>query len=91
VKFVDFMTDALDNNYRQLEWWTAIATLSPDKTPVTYPAGFVVLHKGKLYQATAPSQGKEPDLNPASWKPLPEPADDVRLAPGSPHKSLGLQ
>jgi hypothetical protein len=91
VKFLDFMTKELDDNHRKLEWWTDTATLSPGKTPVTYPTGFVVLHKGKLYQATAASQGKEPDKHPEAWKALPEPADDVRLDPGSPHKPLGLR
>jgi hypothetical protein len=91
VEFREFMTAPLDDNYRHLEWWTDVATLSPGKTPVTYPAGFVVVHKGKLYEALAPSQGQAPDTHPEAWKALPDPADDVRLAPGSPHAPLGLQ
>lgn len=91
VQFRNFMTPALDQDYRRIEWWTDVASLSPQKTPVTYPAGFVVLHKGKLYEALAPSQGKAPDQNPDSWKELPAPADDVRLAPSSPHQGMGIK
>jgi hypothetical protein len=91
VVFRDFMGAELDENYRKLEWWTDVATLSPDHRAVTYAAGAYVTHQGVLYQALAENQGAPPDEHPESWKALPAPADDVRLTPGSPHAGLGLR
>lgn len=91
VKFRDFMGAAIDTNYRKLEFWTDIATLSPDRRAVTYQPGDFVVHLGRLYAATTTNSGKRPDQNPADWKALPDPADDVRLAPDSPHAGLGIR
>lgn len=91
VRFRDFMGAELDENYRRLEWWTDKATLSPDQRVVSYAAGAFVVHRGKLYKALAQNQGKPPDQNPALWQALPDPADDVRLSPDSPHAGLGLR
>ncbi len=90
-KFRDFMTPALDGNYRNLEFWTDIATMSPDQRAVTYHPGDFVMYQGKLYEAITTNSGKPPDVNPSDWKALPDPADDVRLAPDSPHPGLGIR
>jgi hypothetical protein len=91
VQFRDFMGAALDENYRQLEWWTERATLSPDQRVVTYTKGAFVMHQGELYQALAENQGQPPSEHPESWQHLPAPADDVRLSESSPHGGLGLR
>jgi hypothetical protein len=91
VRFRDFMTPELDANVRRLEWWTDVATLSPDKRAVTYAKGAVVVHQGTLYRALAENTGKAPDQSPKAWQALPAPADDVRLAADSPHAGLGVR
>ena len=91
VKFRELMTPELDANVRLLEWWTDVATLSPDMRPVTYAKDAVVVHQGTLYRALTENSGKAPDQNPSDWKALPAPADDVRLAADSPHAGLGVR
>jgi hypothetical protein len=91
VRFREFMGAYLDADYRRLEWWTARATLSPDQRAVVYPAGAHVLQGGTLYEALSENQEKEPAANPDAWRALPPPADDVRLAPDSPHAGLGIR
>ncbi len=91
VRFRDFMTGAIEENTRRLEWWTDRATLSPDERAVVYPKGFHVLHQGALYEAIAENQGRQPDQHPDVWRALPPPADDVRLSADSPHQGLGLR
>jgi hypothetical protein len=91
VQFRDFMLPELDENVRQLEWWTDVATLSPDKRAVTYPEGAVVVHGGTLYRAKQQNSGKKPDQSADAWEELPPPADDVRLAAGSAHEGLGVR
>ncbi len=91
VIFRDFMGEELDNNYRNLEWWTATATLHPTDAPVVYPVGFFVMHEGTLYRARTENQGKAPNENPSDWEELPAPADDVRLADDSPYAGLGVR
>jgi hypothetical protein len=91
VQFRDFMTPELDANVRLLEWWTDVATLSPDERAVTYETGAVVVHQGTLYRALAQNSGKVPDQNPKLWEALPPPADDVRLTDDSPHQGLGVR
>jgi hypothetical protein len=91
VRFRDFMGDAIDENYRSLEWWTDRATLGPGQPVVVYPKGSFVVHKGTLYEASSENQQKPPDANPDVWKALPAPADDVRLRADSPHKGLGIR
>jgi len=91
VQFRDFMTPELDEDVRRLEWWTDVATLSPDMGAVAYAKGALVVHQGTLYRALAENTGKAPDQSPAVWRALPAPADDVRLADGSPHAGLGVR
>lgn len=91
VAFRDFMGPELDENYRALEWWTPVATLSPDQRAVVYPAGAFVVHRGTLYRALTENEGLAPDEHPETWEALPAPADDVRLADDSPHHGLGLR
>lgn len=91
VRFRDFMGDAIDENYRSLEWWTDRATLGPGQPVVVYPKGSFVVHKGALYEASSENQQKPPDANPDVWKALPAPADDARLRADSPHKGLGIR
>ncbi len=91
IVFRDFMGDALDENYRKLEWWTATATLSPDNREVVYPAGAFVMHQGTLYEALVENGSAPPDESPDKWEALDAPADDVRLSPSSPHAGLGVR
>lgn len=91
VKFRNFMNAAIEADVRTLEWWTPTATLAPGSPAVTYPVGFHVVHLGELYEALAENTGKAPDQNPAAWKKLAPPADDVRLTADSPHAGLGLR
>jgi hypothetical protein len=91
VKFRDFMGSDLDANYRQLEWWTARMTRHPDMPVMTYAEGAYVVHQGTLYRALGENSAAPPDQNPDLWQALPLPADDVRLAPDSPHAGLGLR
>jgi hypothetical protein len=90
VRFVDFMGEELDQNYRQLEWWTERATRHPDSPIVTYPKGAFVVHQGSLYRALEENAEAIPSESLDLWEALPEPADDVRLAPDSPHQGLGI-
>lgn len=91
VQFRDFMTAELDANVRLLEWWTAVATLSPDMRAVTYPKGAVVVQQGTLYRALLENTGKAPDQSPDVWQALPAPADDVRVEPGTLYAELGVR
>jgi hypothetical protein len=91
VRFVDFMGDAVDENYRKLEWWTDRATRHPEMPAVIYPAGALVVHGGTFYEAIVENSELAPDEHPEAWRELPPPADDVRLAAGSPHEGLGLR
>ena len=91
VTFRDFLGPEIEADFRRLEWWTPTATLSPSKGAVTYPVGFTVLHKGKLYRALAANTGKEPDKSPDVWNALPDPADDARLSASSAFQGVGLQ
>jgi hypothetical protein len=91
VQFRDFMRPELDEDVRRLEWWTDVATLSPDQRAVTYEEGAVVVHRGTLYRAKQQNSGKSPDESADTWEELAPPADDVRLAAGSPHEGLGVR
>jgi hypothetical protein len=91
VRFVDFMHDDIEANFRALEWWTATATRHPDMPAVTYAAGAYVVHHGTLYRALAENTALAPHEHPEAWEALPEPADDVRLAADSPHAELGIR
>jgi hypothetical protein len=91
VRFVDFMGEAIDDNYRRLEWWTDRATRHPDTPPVVYPEGAFVVHGGTLYRALVENAELEPDSHPEAWEELPPPADDVRLADDSPYQGLGIR
>jgi hypothetical protein len=91
VVFRDFMGAELDDDYRKLEWWTDRVTLGPTGADRVYPAGAFVVHQGTLYRALRENQARPPDSNAEDWSPLPPPADDVRLASGSPHPGLGLR
>jgi hypothetical protein len=91
VRFVAFMTDEIEANFRALEWWTPTATRHPDMPAVTYAEGAYVVHQGTLYRAVAENTALAPDEHPEAWEELPEPADDVRLATDSPHPGLGLR
>ena len=91
VRFREFMDAYLDEDYRRLEWWTARATLRAGQPPVVYPVGTRVLQGGTIYEALSENQEREPAANPDVWRALPPPADDVRLAPDSPHAGLGIR
>lgn len=91
VQFRDFMGPTLDANYRRLEWWTDKMTLAAGQPAMTYKKGAIVVHDGTLYEALTDSTGKRPDASPDAWKALAAPADDVRLAAGSPHGDRGIR
>lgn len=91
ARFVDFMNDELEANFRALEWWTATATRHPQMPAVTYAAGAYVMHHGTLYRARVESTAQAPDGHPEVWEELAEPADDVRLANASPYTGLGVR
>lgn len=90
LRFVDFMGTDIEANFRQLEWWTDRATLHPEQAEVTYPAGSWVMYRGTLYRAKIANTAQRPDETPAVWEALPPPADDARVAPGSPYSELEL-
>ncbi len=79
----------LDFDPHRLEIWT---DLDRHGQPVSYQEGDMVLHQGLLYLCIEPGShtGKEPPNHPATWALQPAPADDVRLAPVSPHQHVGL-
>jgi hypothetical protein len=91
VRFRKFMGPEIEQDVRRLEWWTSAATLSPDGRAVTYPKGAFVMHQGVLYRALKENAGLPPDEAPDVWEPLPDPADDVRLAEDSPQRGLGVR
>lgn len=91
VQFRAFMNATLDEDYRRLEWWTEKMTLAPGSPPRAYKKGAIVVHGGVLYEALADSTGQKPDASAGVWKALPAPADDVRLAEGSPHGDRGVR
>lgn len=91
VKFRGFMDAVVEADARQLEWWTATASLAAGNPAVTYPVGFRVMHEGELYEALTENSGQAPNSAPATWRKLPPPADDVRLTDDSPHAGVGLR
>ncbi|MBU1537235.1 right-handed parallel beta-helix repeat-containing protein, partial [Myxococcota bacterium] len=91
VIFSDFMNTQIEGNFRLVEWWTPTATRHPDNPPVTYEPGDYVMHLGTLYRALTQNTGEAPDESPGAWEALPPPADDVTLAPESPHQGLGVR
>lgn len=90
LRFVDFINDEIEDNFRRLEWWTDKATLAEGEPDVTYAEGAYVMHLGKLYRAARENSGEPPDAFPDAWEELSAPADDVRLAADSPHADWGL-
>jgi hypothetical protein len=90
LRFVDFINDEVEANFRRLEWWTDKATLSEGEPSVNYPAGAYVMHLGKLYRAMQDNTGQQPDVSSDVWEELAQPADDVRVAADSPHADMGL-
>lgn len=91
VRFVDFMHDEIEANFRRLEWWTPTATRHPDMPAVAYGEGAFVVHRGTLYRAIVENTALAPDAHPEAWEELPEPADDVRVVADSPYAALGLR
>jgi len=75
---------------RQLERWTARATLAPNSPEMTYAAGALVMHDGQLYRAKAQNTNKPPPDNTAQWERLPLPVDDLRTAPGTEWSQRGV-
>lgn len=73
----------------RLEIWT---DLDRHGQPVFYSAGDLAMHVGLLYLCIEPGAhtDKEPPSHPATWALQPDPVDDVRLAPTSPHQHAGL-
>lgn len=89
--FRDFMLPAVEENFRQVEWWTDVVTRHPSTPARTYAAGDFVMHGGRLYRALRSSTAAVPDESPADWEDLGLPHDDARLAPGSAHEGIGVR
>jgi hypothetical protein len=76
---------------RALTVWSALATRAPGSPVIHYKPGDVVMDDAELYRCTADSENEPPRSTPAKWEKLALPADDVRVAPGSPYASMGVQ
>ncbi|MEZ4439456.1 MAG: right-handed parallel beta-helix repeat-containing protein [Polyangiaceae bacterium] len=88
VVFVDAFAEAP----LALEFWCAVVTRHPSQPPRVYEVGeLVVATDGKLYRATAQSQGQPPPDHPESWEVLPDPVDDFRVDPSSPYAGWGVR
>jgi len=87
IAFVDALSEAPFS----LEFWTAVQTRAPGDPPRTYEAGdLVVASDGHLYRAINTNTDSPPIDNLDVWERLPDPADDFRIAPGSPYDTWGL-
>jgi hypothetical protein len=91
VTFNDFMGLPASIDYLLIERWSATSGLAGG-APTVYSMGDYVMHMGDLYLCieAGTHSGKVPTSNPATWQLLSLPGDDVRLAPGSAHKGMGL-
>jgi hypothetical protein len=92
VERVAFVNDGLPAGTptRRLEMWEAQATLAAGMPAVTYEVGTFVMDDAELYECIARNSGQQPAMHPESWRHLPLPVDDFRLAPGSPYAAAGL-
>jgi hypothetical protein len=73
-----------------LSTWAATSNSQHGDNPVTYNIGDLVAYRTKLYRCIQSNTNARPDLNPASWTPVAQPTDDLRLAAGSPYANAGL-
>ncbi len=76
-----------------LQMWAATSASWAGGGPIVYVPGDLVLDMGHLYKcAKATAAGDPRPFGDASgkWEDLGVPADDVRLAPSSPHAGIGL-
>ena len=86
--FVDLGLDpAMD--FLRVELWTEQATVGRQEA-VSYTTGDIAIVAGVMYEALQDSSGAWPPEHPDSWRPLPLPADDVRVSRGSDHEGIGL-
>ncbi|MEM6795774.1 MAG: right-handed parallel beta-helix repeat-containing protein, partial [Acidobacteriota bacterium] len=91
VRFMDSGFPA-DFDYLKVESWT---DFDKNGQPVTYRVGdyAVTLERengGDLYRCLVANTGQPPATSPSFWQPVPPPADDYRLHPGSPFQGFGL-
>lgn len=89
--FRDFMLPEVEEDFRQVEWWTDGVTRHPSMPARTYAAGELVMHGGRLYRALRASTGVTPSGSASDWEDLGLPRDDVRLSAGSAHQGLGVR
>lgn len=93
VEAVRFVNAGLPDGFDplRLEMWTDVATRGGN-TPVSYEAGFIVMHMGVPYRCKLSpcAAGQVPDANPATWEALSPFADDVRVVPGSRFAGWGV-
>ncbi|APR78236.1 carbohydrate binding domain protein [Minicystis rosea] len=76
-----------------LQLWAASSAAWAGGGPIVYAPGDLVFDMGHLYRCTkATSAGATRPFKDTSgsWEDLGMPADDVRLAPSSPHAGIGL-
>lgn len=75
----------------KLSAWGATATLAPGAPPIQYAVGDLVMHDAELYRAKTANTNAVPTQHPEAWEKLPRPADDVRVAPGTPYDAMGVR
>ncbi len=90
IAFVDSGFPA-DFDYSLVELWAQWSGLNSG-IEIVYNPGDYVMHEGLLYKCVGsePHTNKNPHEHPDVWELQPMPADDVRLAPGSPYEGIGL-
>jgi hypothetical protein len=79
-----------DEPATRLEAWTAVSTLSPGMPARMYVPGDLVMHDGTMYRALVESSDLVPPDHAEAWEALPDPIDDLRVAPDSPYAELGI-
>jgi hypothetical protein len=84
--------DALDVSETGIEFWTPSTPRNPSNPPRTYEPGETVEYEdGVLYRCTKENTNHPPPDHADEWTASPPPADDLRLAPGSPYEGIGLE
>lgn len=90
IAFVDSGWPA-DVSVQNLEAWVPISTLAPGMPARQYEVGERVMFGADMYECIASNSEQPPPDHPESWMPLPDPADDFRVAPGSSYAGIGVR
>jgi hypothetical protein len=89
IAFVD--SGYPDEPTQRLEAWTAVSTLAPGMPARVYEPGDLVMYDGTMYRCLEQNDGVPPPEDTAVWEALPDPIDDLRVAPGSAYEGLGIE